>query len=133
LREVGCHPLTVPMGWMLPDGLPTFRDKIALNETDVIRNPSAAEEELLEWGLQCASAFGMDTDVGVKIFESEKAIQGLGDMSGFVLLREDTFKDKKSLLQVLFHELGHVESKAGDYDRRFSDYFISKMVGFVLE
>jgi len=131
LQIVGCYPFVIPTGWKLPTGLPTFRDKVSLTDMDVIRNPNAKEEELLSWGLDCARAFGLRTDIPIKVFSSEKRIEGL-KKEDEVYLREDVFENKERFLGVLFHEIGHLESGAGDYDRDFSEFFIKKIVNFIV-
>lgn len=132
LQTVGCYPLIVPVNWTLPKNLPNYMDKVSLKSNDEIRDPTMEENELLNWGLQCASAFGMKVDFEIKIFKSEKSIQGLA-RNKIVFIKDTMFQEKKTLLNTLFHEIGHIDSGAGDYDRAFTSYFIDKMVDFALE
>ena len=131
LQAIGVHPFIVPTGWSLPtDKFPSYKDKISL-ENQNIRNPTTEEEKMVLWGLKMAAALGIRTNAVIKVYSTDRDILGLQD-GKVVYLRDDVFKTKKNFLETLFHELGHFESGASDYDRKFADYFVGKMVDFVL-
>jgi hypothetical protein len=137
LLSQGIEPFVVPSNWTLPMGkFPSYRDTLVA-EKDMIRPPFEGEMDLIAWANDLATAFGMlfEGEIHVIADDSfEETMHGQADRkTGDIYLCKSIFKDKRQFLQTYIHEVGHVASGYGDYDRGFADYFIGRIVEFALD
>jgi hypothetical protein len=132
LENIGINPVSIPEKWKIDMRVfPSYKKKINPRSSQ-IRQPNEKEYDMIKWGIESAKALDMKAE-GLSFFIINKNFKFSGQQDyDTMYLREDIFVDKKKFLITFLHEIGHFESHANDYDRAFADYFIEKIVDFIL-
>jgi len=138
LKAMNIQSFVVPTCWELPlSQFPSYRD-VTVFERKFVRDPlDGPESEMIAWANDLAILFKMDYQGEVKVItkdELKDEISGQSDIDdGIIFLSKSIFKNKIEFLTTYLHEVGHVLSGYGDYDRGFADFFIGRIVDFALE
>lgn len=120
---------------VIHDGIQMDSDKLRMylkmNDTKVVRKMNESEQEKYNIIRKKISAFIPESiEIDVKVFS--EGLEGvLGDAkfgSAEIRIRDTMFQDEAKLMHVIIHEIGHIITKAGDYDRRFCAFFVDKLV-----
>lgn len=107
--------------------LPTYLSKVrdigtrALNDTEQI---------LLDKVLKAINFMTKGKPLNISVIENSELAR-LGDANldtGEIRIMPDVFKDYKTLLHVIIHEFGHIETKLPDLHRGFTDFFVNQLV-----
>jgi hypothetical protein len=128
-ESMGMTPVVLPEGFVVDS--PLLRCYLKMNDTKVIRGMN--EEETRKYNTvrnKISSFIPLDLELDIKVF-SEGIEEILGDAkigTRQVRIRDTQFNDEKALMHVIIHEIGHILTLAGDYDRRFTAFFIDKLV-----
>lgn len=66
--------------------------------------------------------------IPINIIKYDAIQYGQADLKNrMVLINESIIQNEARLTQVLIHELGHIYTRAGDYDRSFTAFFVNKL------
>ena len=104
---------------------------LAHQDNKVTRDMSEVETEAYNAiRYKCRAFIPMDMEINVKVFsEGMKDIAGLAQIgTNTILIRDTEFADPLELANTIIHEIGHIITGAGDYDRKFTDWFITALV-----
>lgn len=127
-RAMGMNPIVLPDGLQFNNSL--IRVYLNMNNTKTVRAMNIIEQSKYDKARKQISAFiPLDTKVNVSVFSDgiEAVLGDANTKTGEIRIRDSIFNDEFKLLQTLIHEIGHVITKAGDYDRKFTAFFVDKL------
>lgn len=127
-HAMGMTPVVLPENFNFNN--PLIRVYLNMNNTKTIRSMNASEQTKYDNARLKISAFiPLDMKINVSVFaDGIKEITGDANLlTGEIRIRDSVFNDELQLLQTLIHEIGHVITKAGDYDRKFTAFFVDKL------
>lgn len=122
----GYTPVTIPDNWSFAHlDLPNY---LTMNHAVGCRELNSTEKALLERAIGKIKYILGDIEPRFFILETELSRQGDADYKNNVIrLKDSLFKNENKLIHTLIHEIGHLHTKAGDYDRKFTDFFVEKL------
>lgn len=127
---MGYVPAILPSQMKVSD-MVTVKHYLAMDNNKVTREMT--EPESLQYNdirYKCRAFIPMELEISVKVFsEGMEAIAGQANRTKKeILIRDTEFNNPTELMDTVIHEIGHIITDAGDYDRGFTSYFIKSLV-----
>jgi hypothetical protein len=131
--SLGMYPVVLPSGITIQNK--NVRDYANLENASMIREMNESEKRMYDKVRNKISAFiSKDIQINVRVFS--EGIDGIGGNATLgtinIGIRDTSFSDERTLMHVIIHEIGHIVTKVGDYDRRFVAFFIDKLVDIAM-
>lgn len=129
VEAMGFKPVVLPTIEFDGSKCRTFK---SLDNGKSVRSMSEAEQATFDKAWKRIECFMPDSCKNTKFFVISEVVRGLLGQADIqckiVYLKDKLFQDERQLTKVLLHEMGHIITRAGDYDRAFTDWFISCIV-----
>lgn len=137
IQSIGYTPVIFPDNWYVDSEAYTHYK--SLMKVHCTRQPNTDEQReldtIIDMLVQSKIIPAELTDrVKFLIFDDKTKITGEADMySAEILLSSKLFNEERNeLLPTIIHEFGHIITRAGDYSRSFTNFFVQKLTEAVL-
>jgi hypothetical protein len=130
-QMMGYVPIIEPSNWTLDHKV--FRRYDREREDILRRDPNPQEQKMLDKALvavSCLIPADVIERVELKVAADEHA---MGSAKGNqVCISEQSFRTRRELTHTLLHELNHVKTNSGDYDREFATSYETMLLDLIM-
>lgn len=130
-QMMGYTPIIEPSNWKLDHK--AFRRYDREREDILRRDPNPQEQKMLDKALAAVSCLipaDVVERVELKVAADEHA---MGSAKGNqVCISEQSFRTRRELTHTLLHELNHVKTNSGDYDREFATSYETMLLDLIM-
>ncbi len=129
VEGLGMVPVVLPTSWNVKSD--KINNYLSLAGNKIVRPMNDEEQKKYTTARSKISAFiPIDLELKVEVFNESTGLF-LGDAklgSNEIRIAEKMFDNEEELLHVLIHEIGHIITKADDYSRKFTAFFVDCLV-----